>query len=337
MPGKNWYFEDGRAGSGQWKQYSPGDSAVLRAGSNAAGAGGPNTITLSNRWGTYTVTLNATQTGGKQVNSMTGGTRRVICGTPPALRPAITVGSLSPAAFGEVTQDYAAAMALAKAKGGHILLIFSGSDWCGWCKIMDKNVFSHPAWKTLAGLGGALPIVGALCDFPQNKRLVPASLVGRNQILKQQYAVSGYPTYFILDAQGKVLGRLGAGRNKTPASFFKEVQGMVGASSAAAPVAARVVYPAVAGGSGGGRWMFEDGRPHSGNWKPYRKQDSDTIEAAYTTQDSKAQGVPFQINNSFGMYTIRFKVVSPVGQPDLTTHGMQTNMRTGANRRIKRL
>ncbi|MFH0908032.1 MAG: thioredoxin family protein [bacterium] len=37
-------------------------------------------------------------------------------------------------------EDYAEAMARAKQEGKYILLDFTGSDWCGWCKRLDAEL-----------------------------------------------------------------------------------------------------------------------------------------------------------------------------------------------------
>ena len=48
------------------------------------------------------------------------------------------------AAYGRVTQDFDGAKRLVQSQGkGYILLVFSGSDWCGWCQVMDRNVFKQ--------------------------------------------------------------------------------------------------------------------------------------------------------------------------------------------------
>ena len=49
------------------------------------------------------------------------------------------------AELGEWTMDVSAAKKLAKSKNKPVFLCFTGSDWCGWCKLMEKNVFSADA------------------------------------------------------------------------------------------------------------------------------------------------------------------------------------------------
>ena len=72
---------------------------------------------------------------------------------------------------------------------------------------------------------GDSALVLVTLDFPRNKDIVPVDYQVRNQQLQQKYGVQGYPTYIILDSDGKtILGKLGAGRDKTPQSFIQEVE-----------------------------------------------------------------------------------------------------------------
>ena len=125
------------------------------------------------------------------------------------------------AKVGEWTMDFDAAKALAKAKNLPLLLNFTGSDWCGWCKLMDKNVFSTEAWKSYATQN----MVTVFIDFPKDKSLVPAKVVERNKTLSEKFEVGGYPTYILLAADGeKQLGKLSASRDATPANFIQSIK-----------------------------------------------------------------------------------------------------------------
>ena len=46
--------------------------------------------------------------------------------------------------------DFKKASSTAKASGKYIMLDFSGSDWCGWCIKLEKEVFSQDAFKDFA-------------------------------------------------------------------------------------------------------------------------------------------------------------------------------------------
>ncbi len=133
------------------------------------------------------------------------------------------------AKVGHWTMDYDAARKLAAEKKLPMMLNFTGSDWCGWCKIMDKNVFAKDEWKKFAAENAVLVTL----DFPKDKSIVPEKYVARNKKLQKEFGVGGYPSYVVLDSDGKTkLGQLGAGKEKTPASFIGEFKGMVRLSAA---------------------------------------------------------------------------------------------------------
>ena len=128
------------------------------------------------------------------------------------------------ARIGVWTQDYDAAVALAKTNNLPLLLNFTGSDWCGWCKLMDRQVFSTPEWEKWASEN----IVLAFIDFPQKKSLVPEKFVARNNKLSSQYGVRGYPTYVVVDPEsGKTIGTLGASREATPERFIADLESLL--------------------------------------------------------------------------------------------------------------
>ena len=102
-----------------------------------------------------------------------------------------------------------------------MLLIFSGSDWCGWCKLMDGNVFSKKEWEKSSK---SMKLISVLIDFPQNQALVPAEFRSRNQSLKGKYGIRGYPTYILLDSNLNQIGKFGAGRDKTVTNFANEIK-----------------------------------------------------------------------------------------------------------------
>lgn len=122
---------------------------------------------------------------------------------------------------GEWTMDFDAALALAAETGLPLFLNFTGSDWCGWCRLMDKQVFSTGAWKAWAREN----LVLVWIDFPQNKQLVPEAFRRRNDLLLREFGVGGFPTFILLDADGKTrLGQTGAERNITPERFIATLE-----------------------------------------------------------------------------------------------------------------
>ncbi len=132
---------------------------------------------------------------------------------------------------GKWTQDYDAALKVASEKKLPLMLNFTGSDWCGWCKLMDKNVFAdHKEWGAYAKDNLMLVTL----DFPRDKTIVPEKWVARNNELKTQFGVRGFPTYVVLESDGKTkLGQLGASREATPKNFIEKTKAALRFSKAA--------------------------------------------------------------------------------------------------------
>ena len=92
----------------------------------------------------------------------------------------------------------------AATRGVPILVDFSGSDWCGWCMKLDKEVFSQQAFKDFAKTN----VVLLLVDFPRHKALA-ANLKEQNRKLADTYGIRGFPSVLLLDATGKLLAQTG--------------------------------------------------------------------------------------------------------------------------------
>lgn len=85
-----------------------------------------------------------------------------------------------------------------------ILINFTGSDWCGWCIKLDKEVFDTDAFRNWA----AKKVVLLKIDFPRKKPL-PAKQQAQNDKLAEKYAVQGFPTIIFASADGKPLSEFG--------------------------------------------------------------------------------------------------------------------------------
>lgn len=85
-----------------------------------------------------------------------------------------------------------------------ILANFTGSDWCGWCIRLDREVFSKDEFKEFS----AENLVLLMIDFPRQKEM-PDEEREENAQLAQTYGVRGFPTILLLDAEGEVIGRTG--------------------------------------------------------------------------------------------------------------------------------
>lgn len=100
--------------------------------------------------------------------------------------------------------DFDSAKKLAAEKGFPVLADFSGSDWCGWCIKLDREVFSQTAFLDYAKKN----LVLFLADFPSRAKQSD-EVKRQNEELSERYGVRGFPTVLLLDANGRVLARTG--------------------------------------------------------------------------------------------------------------------------------
>jgi thioredoxin-related protein len=102
--------------------------------------------------------------------------------------------------------DYDEAAKVASESGKDLLVDFTGSDWCGWCKRLHKEVFALPEFEQ----GVEQDFVLVALDFPRSEEVI--ALVpnpARNAELRDQHGIQGYPTILLMTPAGEVYGRTG--------------------------------------------------------------------------------------------------------------------------------
>lgn len=102
------------------------------------------------------------------------------------------------------TEDAAKAMATAAREGKDLLINFTGSDWCGWCIRLDKEVFAQAAFVAEAPKS----FVFLKLDFPR-QRPMPEAVKKQNAEWQARFRITGYPTIILADASGKPYARTG--------------------------------------------------------------------------------------------------------------------------------
>ena len=100
--------------------------------------------------------------------------------------------------------QFSEARAMAKNEGKPILMDFTGSNWCGWCVKLKKEVFTKPSFLGFANDNLILMTV----DFPRGVHQ-EEWLVDQNNKLLDQYGVNSFPTIIVIDYNGNLLGRTG--------------------------------------------------------------------------------------------------------------------------------
>lgn len=107
--------------------------------------------------------------------------------------------------------DFDKAAELSMKTGKPILANFTGSDWCGWCIRLKKEVFVTPTFKKWAKEN----VILLELDYP--RRLPQTEEIKKqNRELQQFFKVRGYPTLHMFNvgvADGKTqitaLGKMG--------------------------------------------------------------------------------------------------------------------------------
>ena len=106
-------------------------------------------------------------------------------------------------AAAEWMTDLDAAKTKAAAENKAVLVDFTGSDWCGWCIKLKKDVFSTPAFEQYA----ADKFVLVEIDVPNDAAKVGgAEQLVKNQELCAQFGVDGFPTIMVMTPAGDVVG-----------------------------------------------------------------------------------------------------------------------------------
>jgi protein disulfide-isomerase len=129
--------------------------------------------------------------------------------------------------------DLGTAQAKAQAENKAVLIHFSGSDWCGWCMKLRKEVFAKADFNAYASTNLVLLNV----DFPKHKPVAP-SLQSTNQRLAGQFQVQGFPTLVLLDGQGRRLGNVNYSQGGAK-PFLAEVERLRQSARDAAAAAAK--------------------------------------------------------------------------------------------------
>jgi thiol:disulfide interchange protein len=98
--------------------------------------------------------------------------------------------------------DMPKALQQAQAEHKIVLADFTGSDWCVWCKKLDKDTFSQPEFADYAKKN----LVLLQLDYPDKK---PQSdeLKAANAALSSKYNIQGYPTLIALKPDATIVWR----------------------------------------------------------------------------------------------------------------------------------
>lgn len=102
-----------------------------------------------------------------------------------------------------------------------VFAFFTGSDWCGWCVKLKKEVLDTAEFAKFAGCN----LVLFEADFPRKTKL-PEATKRQNEVLANKFGVRGFPTIYMLDAEGKSFGQVGY-RAGGPVAYIQHLTEMM--------------------------------------------------------------------------------------------------------------
>ena len=119
------------------------------------------------------------------------------------------------------TTDYEAALETAKRENKYVYVLFTGSDWCGWCVKLRKDVLTQKKFENFA----RTHLVLVYCDFPKRNKLSAEQLRKQREWSRKLGAGGGVPSAVIVDSNGKVVGKIGGYRKLK--DYMKELNKIV--------------------------------------------------------------------------------------------------------------
>lgn len=99
--------------------------------------------------------------------------------------------------------NYAEGMKAAEDSDKQILIDFTAS-WCGWCKKMEATTFKDDSVINMVN-EHFIPI--KVWGDSKKQLDVDGYKITEESLAKNKYAVSGYPTFYFLEADGEPIGK----------------------------------------------------------------------------------------------------------------------------------
>jgi thioredoxin-related protein len=124
--------------------------------------------------------------------------------------------------------NFVDAKKIAAEKHEVILLNFSGSDWCGPCMRLRKEIFESEAFKEFSDSN--LVLVNA--DFPRlKKNQLNKDQTKQNEALADKYNPKGkFPFTLLLNEEGKILKTYDGFPDISAAAFTNEIKAVCNAA-----------------------------------------------------------------------------------------------------------
>ena len=118
-----------------------------------------------------------------------------------------------------LTDDLDAAIAASKKSGKTVYAVFSGSDWCYWCKVLEQGYLSKKDFVKEASKKLELVFI----DSPRDKSMLSDKARENNPALVKKYGIRGYPTVMFIAQDGSGAKASRPAKNVSPKEYAKQL------------------------------------------------------------------------------------------------------------------
>lgn len=133
-----------------------------------------------------------------------------------AMSLSIMAATSTPEGF---TDDLDAAIADSKTSGKTVYAVFSGSDWCYWCKVLEEGYLSKSDFVKEASKKLELVFI----DSPRDKSMLSDKARENNPALVKKYGIRGYPTVMFIAQDGSGAKASRPAKNVSPKEYAKQL------------------------------------------------------------------------------------------------------------------
>jgi len=119
--------------------------------------------------------------------------------------------------------DYSKAEQVAAQESKPMVLLFTGSDWCGWCVRLKEDILDTPQFAQAVGND----FIFVYVDFPAQTTL-PDEIAAQNRDLRTKFNVQAFPTIVVLNAKGDKLGQASFNGSESPQEFANKLKSIAG-------------------------------------------------------------------------------------------------------------
>lgn len=133
-----------------------------------------------------------------------------------AMSLSIMAATSTPEGF---TDDLDAAIAASKTSGKTVYAVFSGSDWCYWCKVLEQGYLSKKDFVKEASKKLELVFI----DTPRDKSRLSDKARERNPELVKKYGIREFPTVMFIAQDGSGAAASRPAKNASPKEYAKQL------------------------------------------------------------------------------------------------------------------